>query len=232
MDWWFIDWLIWYLLVMKPIFFRIWTICLIIEEFSISGWPVEKSQHSPDERRRKRVPASPCHVGPHHFQPNSGPLCRHAIALSGGIRGAAFDRARWIRPCLSSTERVKGKKQLWQVDSAVWMVAEISLVHCDLQSRHRVDGQEYAVKKIQLPRKSSRENILKIFREVKVLAGLHHKHVVGYNAAWLELDNDSGTKLSPAHRYWGVSFSPPPPPTPWLTSFSMAPYRLIDPLWT
>ncbi|OQV16559.1 Eukaryotic translation initiation factor 2-alpha kinase 1 [Hypsibius exemplaris] len=61
------------------------------------------------------------------------------------------------------------------------------------QARHRVDGQEYAVKKVPLPRKSSRENILKIFREVKVLAGLHHKHVVGYNAAWLELDSDNAS---------------------------------------
>lgn len=55
-----------------------------------------------------------------------------------------------------------------------------------------MDGQEYAVKKICLPKRSSRENIMKIFREVKVLAGLHHNHVVGYNAAWLELEADVG----------------------------------------
>ncbi|GAU95262.1 hypothetical protein RvY_06908 [Ramazzottius varieornatus] len=67
------------------------------------------------------------------------------------------------------------------------------------QARNRVDGQEYAVKKVRLPKKSSRENILKIFREVKVLAGLHHKHVVGYNAAWLELENENGSKNSLTH---------------------------------
>ncbi|XP_055355847.1 eukaryotic translation initiation factor 2-alpha kinase-like [Paramacrobiotus metropolitanus] len=66
------------------------------------------------------------------------------------------------------------------------------------RARNRVDGQEYAVKKIRLPKKSSRENILKIFREVKVLAGLHHKHVVGYNAAWLEMEAENDSMPSKA----------------------------------
>ncbi|XP_068100670.1 eukaryotic translation initiation factor 2-alpha kinase 1 [Hyperolius riggenbachi] len=51
--------------------------------------------------------------------------------------------------------------------------------------RNKLDGQFYAIKKI-LIKKVSRRDCKKVLREVKVLAGLHHRNIVGYNTAWME----------------------------------------------
>ncbi|XP_035788971.1 eukaryotic translation initiation factor 2-alpha kinase 1-like isoform X2 [Anopheles albimanus] len=51
---------------------------------------------------------------------------------------------------------------------------------------NKLDGQEYAVKKINITLDSS-DIFLKDLREVKILASLNHKHIVPYKAAWLEL---------------------------------------------
>ncbi|XP_013417332.1 eukaryotic translation initiation factor 2-alpha kinase 1-like [Lingula anatina] len=51
--------------------------------------------------------------------------------------------------------------------------------------KHKLDGCEYAVKKIRL-KPNQPEGWVKILREVKVLANLSHQYIVGYNAAWLE----------------------------------------------
>ncbi|KAM3915872.1 eukaryotic translation initiation factor 2-alpha kinase 1 [Leptodactylus fuscus] len=51
--------------------------------------------------------------------------------------------------------------------------------------RNKLDGQFYAIKKI-LIKKVSRRDCKKVLREVKVLAGLHHPNIVGYNTAWME----------------------------------------------
>lgn len=51
--------------------------------------------------------------------------------------------------------------------------------------KNKLDGREYAVKKIPL-KETDPDLCLKVLREVKVLAHLSHSNVVGYHAAWLE----------------------------------------------
>ncbi|XP_061823449.1 eukaryotic translation initiation factor 2-alpha kinase 1 [Nerophis lumbriciformis] len=50
---------------------------------------------------------------------------------------------------------------------------------------NKLDGQLYAVKKI-LIKKVSKEDCLRVLREVKVLSSLQHVSVVGYHTAWME----------------------------------------------
>ncbi|XP_060950486.1 eukaryotic translation initiation factor 2-alpha kinase 1 isoform X2 [Limanda limanda] len=51
--------------------------------------------------------------------------------------------------------------------------------------RNKLDGQFYAVKKI-LIKKVSKDDCMKVLREVKVLSSLQHVNVVGYHTAWME----------------------------------------------
>ncbi|XP_038675723.1 eukaryotic translation initiation factor 2-alpha kinase 1 isoform X1 [Scyliorhinus canicula] len=51
--------------------------------------------------------------------------------------------------------------------------------------RNKLDRQLYAIKKI-LMKKITRYDCMKVLREVKVLAGLQHTHIVGYHTAWME----------------------------------------------
>ncbi|XP_048465654.1 eukaryotic translation initiation factor 2-alpha kinase 1 [Rhincodon typus] len=51
--------------------------------------------------------------------------------------------------------------------------------------RNKLDRQLYAIKKI-LMKKITRYDCMKVLREVKVLAGLQHPHIVGYHTAWME----------------------------------------------
>lgn len=48
-----------------------------------------------------------------------------------------------------------------------------------------LDGQYYAMKKI-LIKKVSKDDCMKVLREVKVLSSLQHVNVVGYHTAWME----------------------------------------------
>ncbi|XP_029933430.1 eukaryotic translation initiation factor 2-alpha kinase 1 isoform X2 [Myripristis murdjan] len=50
---------------------------------------------------------------------------------------------------------------------------------------NKLDGQNYAVKKI-LIKNVSRDDCVKVLREVKVLSSLQHVNVVGYHTAWME----------------------------------------------
>uniref|UniRef100_A0A3B3ZJ10 Eukaryotic translation initiation factor 2-alpha kinase 1 n=1 Tax=Periophthalmus magnuspinnatus TaxID=409849 RepID=A0A3B3ZJ10_9GOBI len=50
---------------------------------------------------------------------------------------------------------------------------------------NKLDGQYYAVKKI-LIKKVSKDDCMKVLREVKVLSSLQHVNVVGYHTAWME----------------------------------------------
>ncbi|CAJ1080728.1 eukaryotic translation initiation factor 2-alpha kinase 1 isoform X2 [Xyrichtys novacula] len=50
---------------------------------------------------------------------------------------------------------------------------------------NKLDGQFYAVKKI-LIKKVSKEDCMKVLREVKVLSSLQHVNIVGYHTAWME----------------------------------------------
>ncbi|ELT91265.1 hypothetical protein CAPTEDRAFT_202381 [Capitella teleta] len=56
---------------------------------------------------------------------------------------------------------------------------------CVFKVRNKLDGSEYAVKKITFE-DGKPDSWYKTLREVKHLASLEHKHVVGYHAAWLE----------------------------------------------
>uniref|UniRef100_A0A8C8C338 Eukaryotic translation initiation factor 2-alpha kinase 1 n=1 Tax=Oncorhynchus tshawytscha TaxID=74940 RepID=A0A8C8C338_ONCTS len=51
--------------------------------------------------------------------------------------------------------------------------------------KNKLDGQKYAVKKILIIN-VSREDCMKVLREVKVLSSLQHINVVGYHTAWME----------------------------------------------
>ncbi|XP_029953217.1 eukaryotic translation initiation factor 2-alpha kinase 1 isoform X2 [Salarias fasciatus] len=53
------------------------------------------------------------------------------------------------------------------------------------QVLNKLDGQYYAMKKI-LIKKVSKEDCMRVLREVKVLSSLQHIHVVGYHTAWME----------------------------------------------
>ncbi|KAM4524024.1 eukaryotic translation initiation factor 2-alpha kinase 1 isoform 2-T2 [Odontesthes bonariensis] len=50
---------------------------------------------------------------------------------------------------------------------------------------NKLDGQYYAVKKI-LIKQVSKEDCMKVLREVKVLSSLQHVNIVGYHTAWME----------------------------------------------
>ncbi|XP_051530581.1 eukaryotic translation initiation factor 2-alpha kinase 1 isoform X2 [Myxocyprinus asiaticus] len=50
---------------------------------------------------------------------------------------------------------------------------------------NKLDGQEYAVKKI-LIKKVTRDDCMKVLREVKVLSSLQHPNIIGYHTAWME----------------------------------------------
>ncbi|XP_012705385.2 eukaryotic translation initiation factor 2-alpha kinase 1 isoform X1 [Fundulus heteroclitus] len=50
---------------------------------------------------------------------------------------------------------------------------------------NKLDGQYYAVKKILIKR-VSKEDCMKVLREVKVLSSLQHVNIVGYHTAWME----------------------------------------------
>ncbi|XP_027883238.1 eukaryotic translation initiation factor 2-alpha kinase 1 isoform X3 [Xiphophorus couchianus] len=50
---------------------------------------------------------------------------------------------------------------------------------------NKLDGQSYAVKKILIKR-VSKEDCMKVLREVKVLSSLQHVNIVGYHTAWME----------------------------------------------
>ncbi|XP_063790553.1 eukaryotic translation initiation factor 2-alpha kinase 1 isoform X2 [Pseudophryne corroboree] len=62
--------------------------------------------------------------------------------------------------------------------------------------RNKLDGQFYAIKKI-LIKKVSRKDCKKVLREVKVLAGLQHPNIVGYNTAWMEHVQPPNSKCKP-----------------------------------
>ncbi|KAJ8283961.1 hypothetical protein COCON_G00028110 [Conger conger] len=50
---------------------------------------------------------------------------------------------------------------------------------------NKLDGQNYAVKKVHI-RSVSKDDCMKVLREVKVLSSLQHVNIVGYHTAWME----------------------------------------------
>ncbi|KAI4880506.1 hypothetical protein NFI96_012348 [Prochilodus magdalenae] len=67
--------------------------------------------------------------------------------------------------------------------------------------KNKLDGQDYAVKKI-LIKNVTRDDCMKVLREVKVLSSLQHPNIVGYHTAWME-------HVQPA-----VKYPKPMPPNP------------------
>ncbi|XP_035469854.2 eukaryotic translation initiation factor 2-alpha kinase 1 isoform X2 [Scophthalmus maximus] len=61
---------------------------------------------------------------------------------------------------------------------------------------NKLDGQYYAVKKI-LIKKVSKDDCMKVLREVKVLSSLQHVNVVGYHTAWMEHVQPAAHRESP-----------------------------------
>nr|XP_015215798.1 PREDICTED: eukaryotic translation initiation factor 2-alpha kinase 1 isoform X2 [Lepisosteus oculatus] len=64
--------------------------------------------------------------------------------------------------------------------------------------KNKLDGQYYAVKKI-LIKKATRNDCMKVLREVKVLAGLQHANIVGYHTAWMEHVQPAGKSTASLH---------------------------------
>ncbi|GES74027.1 eukaryotic translation initiation factor 2-alpha kinase 1-like [Rhizophagus clarus] len=58
------------------------------------------------------------------------------------------------------------------------------------QAKNKLDGIEYAIKKVRLQGGRIPEEKEKIFREIKFLARLEHKNVVRYYSSWLEHINN------------------------------------------
>ncbi|PKC15739.1 kinase-like protein [Rhizophagus irregularis] len=58
------------------------------------------------------------------------------------------------------------------------------------QAKNKLDGIEYAIKKVRLQGDRIPEEKEKIFREIKFLARLEHKNVIRYYSSWLEHTNN------------------------------------------
>ena len=54
--------------------------------------------------------------------------------------------------------------------------------------RNRLDGCEYAIKKIPLDKARSEKSIDKILREVQTISRLNHHNIVRYYFSWIEAD--------------------------------------------
>ncbi|CAI2176909.1 2546_t:CDS:2, partial [Funneliformis geosporum] len=72
------------------------------------------------------------------------------------------------------------------------------------QARNKLDGIEYAIKKVRFRGDRIPEEKEKIFREIKFLARLEHKNVVRYYGSWLEHINSKQreTELSSSLHSW------------------------------
>jgi hypothetical protein len=71
-----------------------------------------------------------------------------------------------------------------------------------VQVRNKLDGRDYALKRIRLHPTDQRLND-RIVREVTVLSRLHHEHVVRYYNAWTETDTDGRAHRRTRHRCTG-----------------------------
>ncbi|PKY45000.1 kinase-like protein [Rhizophagus irregularis] len=58
------------------------------------------------------------------------------------------------------------------------------------EAKNKLDGIEYAIKKVRLQGDRIPEEKEKIFREIKFLARLEHKNVIRYYSSWLEHTNN------------------------------------------
>ncbi|XP_056286686.1 eukaryotic translation initiation factor 2-alpha kinase 1 isoform X2 [Pseudoliparis swirei] len=90
------------------------------------------------------------------------------------------------------TPAVRPKEGLFQAQTSRYLSEFEELVRLGKGSygnvftvTNKLDGQYYAVKKI-LIRKVSKDDCMKVLREVKVLSSLLHVNVVGYHTAWME----------------------------------------------
>eukprot|EP00058_Branchiostoma_floridae_P012183 XP_002597671.1 hypothetical protein BRAFLDRAFT_279796 [Branchiostoma floridae] len=70
--------------------------------------------------------------------------------------------------------------------------------------KNKLDGQEYAVKKIFL-KESKMYVFFRIVREVKLLASLQHANVVRYHTAWMEYSNPAMTNVHVRGSFTGLS---------------------------
>ncbi|XP_070518789.1 eukaryotic translation initiation factor 2-alpha kinase 1 isoform X4 [Cardiocondyla obscurior] len=67
------------------------------------------------------------------------------------------------------------------------------------KARHRLDGSEYAIKKIAMPADQI-EIIHKQLNEVRTLAKLNHTNIVSYHAAWIETLPSYNSRVSSTNR--------------------------------
>lgn len=58
------------------------------------------------------------------------------------------------------------------------------------RAESKIDGQEYAIKKVPLRNSLLSEQSEALLREVKVLASLRHKNIVQYHSAWVEHETE------------------------------------------
>lgn len=75
------------------------------------------------------------------------------------------------------------------------------------KSTNKLDGHEYAIKKIRLSSAWHwRSQLEKMLREVKILALLDHPNVIRYYQAWLERHTESGSVGNPAENSMSDSY--------------------------
>lgn len=102
---------------------------------------------------------------------------RHEDSLPGGNQLEVWPLSSSPRSALEWSRYFKDFEEMEKIGEGgfgdVW------------KSRHKLDGIEYAVKKIRV-KATSVKNILNHLREVKTLASLTHNNIVSYKSCWLE----------------------------------------------
>lgn len=58
------------------------------------------------------------------------------------------------------------------------------------KARHRIDGNNYAIKKIKLDQKPNSEENRRIRREVTYLSALNNQYIVRYFQTWVEIETN------------------------------------------
>jgi serine/threonine protein kinase len=58
------------------------------------------------------------------------------------------------------------------------------------KAKHNIDGNEYAIKKIQfLVRSDNPEKIMNRLKEVRCMSAMNHNNIIRYNTSWIEIGN-------------------------------------------
>lgn len=117
---------------------------------------------------------------------------QHNRAFTELLHAASSSLYPQGQPRLGASSAIKATEGLFQAQTSRYLSEFEELCRLGKGSYgnvfkvlNKLDGQFYAVKKI-LIKKVSKEDCMKVLREVKVLSSLQHVNVVGYHTAWME----------------------------------------------